>query len=1484
MASQKETLLMKFLVSKKEALQAFSSIDRALVALKDAAKWAQENLSEIGPEAAKASVEVKKALAEQERAFRRLGIRSDLTAREIKESAWEAHKAILASTTASEREVKASWENVRRVIKKTNESIGRYNDATWRKAQAAVQKFGIITEKQAEELKREWTEAFMQMRNSGLYTLTDLQNAHTEYAAQIEALNKRVYGKMETEGQKAARELAEAFEKLGVKQESWAENQRREYIEAYKKIQTSGKASADEIERAYLEMNAGIQRVNAQMRNGTVSAAERMEKEVAAAFQRLGVVQERTGEAAKLALINDFKMIRAAGIATPAEIAIAWKKLKSQIADVNQSMGRDTKKELTEVEKAVKKLGIITEAQATKMKQAWTKEFMKVANSADSTTQDIANAHAVMSKKIEELNERVYGKMETEGQKAAREIAEAFKRLGVVQSKTAQDTKNQLIKDFKLMKASGTATPKQIALAWKNLKAEIKSVNKSIGRDSKKELTEVEKAVKKLGIITEAQATKMKQKWTAEFMEIRNDASKSLQDVANAHAAMAKKIDELNRKVYGDMETDAQRAAREVQEAWKKMGIASDRSAREQRQSMKEAFERIKADSDSTHLDIQRARAALNAFMRRQDEEMGRSFRQELREMLTAAVRFATLASTALRRVTRGSSRFLFGDIQSFNLLGRSASIASSLVKGAGSVISGVVSGITATIGKLLAATRRIAIVTTASWGIFTASAAAAATALARHVGTIAGDFERIDTALKNVVKEDYGRAKGFIRDYAKEVAFSEQELTETFLRLRNFGFNQEDAEMATRAVVEQTAMIGGNADAMEGIATAIGQAYTKHKLMAEEGLQLAERNVAVWDLAGKVMGLSGKELQKAIKDGKFGRKEILLFLKEMQKAAAGSAAAQMETFNGAIIKLDKAWKTLIRTIGEKGLLETMEKVIERLIKYLEDPKTLALIERFAKIGADALDTLVSGLIKLSDVFGDRIADYLGSSMQKMTGFAKDLFNAVDQNWDRITKAVDTVVDGFWEFVKFVGRAVPKAIDIVKDAFTSLRNGLAALDGATKTPKFQRYVELLELLFRRVLKSVGAFIGNLDPDKVVGGLMNIGTSVMTVINAISNLVSGKEGESWAKGLGAVFAWLGEQSKVLSMDIAEVMRNGFGGAKLEMPMMQAIQNFVKNDLPVLQERMVFVKDAVVGVVDALISAAKWFSELGSVSQFFLVSLAALPFVFPYILTIVKLVGAAIAVFKGLGLIVAGVWALMGSSALAAASAIPLAIAAMVAAIAAIIWATWDDIMALLPSIGDFLTGVSDAVAGTVLAGMKKIGDFLTGVSDAVAGTVLAGMQKIGDFLTWVHKSVNKGYDWIGGLFGGGDANITVKDERNGKGFADGGYTGHGARNQPAGTVHKGEFVFSQEAVRHWGIPALESLAEGIAPRSIIPAAGVLSEGPISGPSGRMGIDLKGLLGGESMRLEGNASQVSKLKRELAHRKSAQIGRKPRGANP
>ena len=72
-------------------------------------------------------------------------------------------------------------------------------------------------------------------------------------------------------------------------------------------------------------------------------------------------------------------------------------------------------------------------------------------------------------------------------------------------------------------------------------------------------------------------------------------------------------------------------------------------------------------------------------------------------------------------------------------------------------------------------------------------------------------------------------------------------------------------------------------------------------------------------------------------------------------------------------------------------------------------------------------------------------------------------------------------------------------------------------------------------------------------------------------------------------------------------------------------------------------------------------------------------------------------------------------------------------------------------------------------------------------------------------------------------------LMVANSMGGIGFAAGGYTGHGGKFTPAGTVHRGEYVMPQETVRSYGLDAMRAIHAGTARFAHVGAPRV-SQGP------------------------------------------------------
>ena len=145
---------------------------------------------------------------------------------------------------------------------------------------------------------------------------------------------------------------------------------------------------------------------------------------------------------------------------------------------------------------------------------------------------------------------------------------------------------------------------------------------------------------------------------------------------------------------------------------------------------------------------------------------------------------------------------------------------------------------------------------------------------------------------------------------------------------------------------------------------------------------------------------------------------------------------------------------------------------------------------------------------------------------------------------------------------------------------------------------------------------------------------------------------------------------------------------------------------------------------------------------------------------------------------------------------------------------------------------------DALRGNWLAGVKsaweeygekaldvnaQISDVTTaalnGLTDQLTDFLTTGKANFKDFAANILKMITQMivkmtlFNAISGMMGG--ETFSFSSAFGGKGFARGGYTGDGGKYEPAGVVHKGEFVFTKEATNRIGAGNLYKLMRGYA---------------------------------------------------------------------
>ncbi|MGR3315375.1 tape measure protein [Roseovarius indicus] len=1112
---------MKFLVSSRDAIQQFKSIDGLLQAIDEHAADAKESAEGVGKSAKDSAQIFQQSIQAQERALRRLGVRSDEVARQQKQALVDAYKEVKNSAHSSAEEIEQAWANMKRGIDRINRQMGRKAEGTFWQAAKAARDLGVVSKQSAEEQKASFLEAYEAMVRSGNYTTEALERAWEETQAKIVAVNKKAGLEVESEAEKTARELEAAYDRLGVVSAESAAKQERELLEAFKKIENSGSA-------------------------------------------------------------------------TPEAIAIAWEKTQADIARIHEKITR---------------------------------------------------------------------KVETEAEQTAREVAEAYDRLGVVSEDSAEKQERELLEAFEKIKNSGSATPEIIAIAWEKTQADIARVQEKITRK---------------------------------------------------------------------VETEAEKAAREYQEAFDMLGVSSREAADEQRRTWVAAFERIEQSADSSAEDIERARRELNRKLERLDEQMAVSFESRTDRMvrgLRQVSRAAVIAGLALSRMSaRGGLAVATSGFTSL----------SSAMRSTTSLVGGAVRSIT----------RGITRIATVSGKLFSGAVIGgglASGAFAKQVADVSGEFERIATALKattseqekgfqvikkggvilgNVVGGGYERAAKFVEEYADKVVLSEEQISQSLLSLRNFGFDQDDAEIALPALVEQVAKLGGTYEDLEGITLAVGQAWAKQKLQGEEILQLVERGVPVWELLEKVTGKNVQELQKLSESGKLGREEIKGLLEEISEGANGAAKAQLDTYGGLLSQLTKGWKNLLRGVGDEGVFESVKDQIKALIEFLGEPETERVAKRFAEIGVKAFELLRKSGEALFKTFGDRSADTLTAWLDRASFYVDELLKVGDKNFGRFVAAIETGVSTLYLFGKAAVQALPAVLDAVSGVMSVVNSVLGNINGDT----VRVAAENIGSGLAAISKGVAEFMGKIDGAAVTALVTEITAFVNTIGQMVLEFGKGQGGADWARSFGGAIKSLSEIIRVASQDLRELFNVGMTDGQFESPFFQQIQRFVKEDLPPIMA-------AVDKVTNAINNPGKATAELA---------------------------------FKDIG--------------------------------------------------------------------YHGIGRLLK------------------EMLTFGYFDPERGY-------------------------AEGGYTGDGGKYEPAGIVHRGEWVFPQEAVRRIGIPALQQLSAGIMPRSLAAAAPVPAAS--SRLVGRMALDLN-FPGIGPTTLEGPADEVRRLKKALDRKKATMTAARPRGA--
>lgn len=267
-------------------------------------------------------------------------------------------------------------------------------------------------------------------------------------------------------------------------------------------------------------------------------------------------------------------------------------------------------------------------------------------------------------------------------------------------------------------------------------------------------------------------------------------------------------------------------------------------------------------------------------------------------------------------------------------------------------------------------------------------------------------EFEGLGTRMASLMGSMAAgeQATSWIKEFAKDTPLVLQDVTESFALLKSYGLDPMDGTL--QSLVDKNEQLGGGMERLQGIVSAVGQAWAKEKLQTEEILQLVERGVPVWQMLANVTGKNAAELQELASKGKLGRDVIRQLVVEIGKSADGAAAANMSRLSGIMSNLADVATDFYNRIANAGALDYVK---GRLIELAE---TIDQMDKDGRL--DALATSLSNaFIQGAQWVENFAAKLLTVDFAKLSTDSSNWLNSFGSHLDDVAERVQLFVAPF---------------------------------------------------------------------------------------------------------------------------------------------------------------------------------------------------------------------------------------------------------------------------------------------------------------------------------------------------------------------------------------------------------------------------------------------------------------------------------------
>lgn len=241
----------------------------------------------------------------------------------------------------------------------------------------------------------------------------------------------------------------------------------------------------------------------------------------------------------------------------------------------------------------------------------------------------------------------------------------------------------------------------------------------------------------------------------------------------------------------------------------------------------------------------------------------------------------------------------------------------------------------------------------------------------------INAEMERLKFLLAGMNKsadpiKEAAQQVAYLRDFAKDAPFSLKALADSFVKLKSTGIDPMAG--ALKGLTDGIAAFGGTDETLHRASIAIQQMSGKGVIQMEElRQQLGEAMPRAVELMARSMGVSTAELIQIVGKGTLEAKSSLAaFTMELDRTFGGTAARQMETFNGMVSKTTTLFQNLALQAGDAGFFQALKDKLRDFNEALASPKFEAFAASAGRFGASVIDMAAKGVKAMID-FKDEI-------------------------------------------------------------------------------------------------------------------------------------------------------------------------------------------------------------------------------------------------------------------------------------------------------------------------------------------------------------------------------------------------------------------------------------------------------------------------------------------------------------------------------